>query len=83
MGVIDLASLDGSVGSRIDGAAAGDGIGRSVSYARDVKGDGIDETIIGGPAPTPPDAPSAPSRAIGIRDGATVAADRGAEDLIP
>ena len=44
---IDLASLDGSNGFRIAGAAAGDSSGWSVASAGDVNGDGFDDLIIG------------------------------------
>lgn len=43
---IALASLDGTTGFRIDGAAAGDVAGRAVS-AGDVNGDGFDDVAIG------------------------------------
>ncbi|NEQ47648.1 MAG: hypothetical protein F6K00_30540 [Leptolyngbya sp. SIOISBB] len=43
----DLASLDGSNGFVINGAAAGDNSGSSVSSAGDVNGDGVDDLIIG------------------------------------
>ncbi|MGE3972838.1 MAG: choice-of-anchor D domain-containing protein, partial [Porticoccaceae bacterium] len=42
-----LSSLNGSDGFRLDGAAAGDGSGRSVSAAGDLNGDGIDDLIVG------------------------------------
>ena len=42
-----LSSLDGSNGFRLDGAAAGDASGRSVSTAGDVNGDGIGDVIVG------------------------------------
>ena len=45
--VVDLAGLDGSNGFRLDGAAAGDRSGFSVSGAGDVNGDGIDDVIVG------------------------------------
>jgi hypothetical protein len=45
--VVQLSSLDGSTGFRLDGATAGDRSGRSVSAAGDVNGDGIDDLLIG------------------------------------
>ena len=44
---LDLSTLDGSNGFRIDGIDAGDFSGVSVSGAGDVNGDGIDDVIIG------------------------------------
>ena len=44
---IDLSTLDGSNGFRIDGANRGDQSGSSVSSAGDVNGDGYDDLIIG------------------------------------
>ncbi|SFE39235.1 integrin alpha [Nitrosomonas sp. Nm166] len=44
---IDLSSLDGSNGFRLDGVADGDSSGGSVSNAGDVNGDGFDDVIIG------------------------------------
>ena len=44
---LDLAALDGSDGFRLDGAAAYDRSGSSVSAAGDVNGDGIDDLIVG------------------------------------
>jgi hypothetical protein len=43
----NLSSLDGSNGFAINGAAADDRSGRTVSAAGDVNGDGIDDVIIG------------------------------------
>jgi Ca2+-binding RTX toxin-like protein len=48
-----LASLDGSNGFRINGAAAGDRAGGSVSQAGDVNGDGFDDVIIGAAGASP------------------------------
>jgi len=45
--VMNLSSLDGSNGFRLDGEAAFDQSGRSVSNAGDVNGDGFDDVIIG------------------------------------
>ena len=43
---MELASLDGSNGFRLDGEMAGDFSGRSVSNAGDVNGDGFDDLIV-------------------------------------
>ncbi len=50
---IDLSSLDGSDGFRLDGRTAYDGSGRSVSTAGDVNGDGFDDLIVGAPDADP------------------------------
>src|SRR5688500_6999746 len=47
--VINLSSLDGTNGFRLDGEAEGDYSGRSVSNAADVNGDGFDDLIVGAP----------------------------------
>ena len=44
---LDLASLNGTNGFRLDGVAAGDSFGRSVSAGGDVNGDGIDDIVVG------------------------------------
>ncbi len=44
---LDLSSLDGSNGFRLDGAAVRDFAGRSVSSAGDINGDGFDDVIVG------------------------------------
>jgi hypothetical protein len=44
---LDLSTLSGSNGFRVDGAAAGDQLGRSVSMAGDINGDGFDDLLIG------------------------------------
>jgi len=48
-----LSSLSGSNGFRLDGAAAGDQSGRSVSAAGDINGDGIGDLIVGAPFADP------------------------------
>ena len=45
--VINLSSLDGNNGFRLDGEAAGDQLGGSVSNAGDINGDGFNDVIIG------------------------------------
>jgi len=50
---IDLATLDGSNGFRLDGIDADDLSGAAVSAAGDVNGDGIDDIIIGAPDADP------------------------------
>ena len=45
--VVPLASLNGTNGFRLDGVAAGDESGRSVSAAGDVNGDGYDDLVVG------------------------------------
>ncbi|MXS77519.1 hypothetical protein ABF87_05990 [Nitrosomonas sp. JL21] len=47
--IINLSSLDGSNGFRLDGSAAVDESGRSVSKAGDINGDGFDDVIVGAP----------------------------------
>ena len=48
--LIDLSTLNGANGFRIDGAAQGDSLGTSVSGAGDINADGFDDIIIGAPA---------------------------------
>ncbi len=45
--VVDLSTLNGTDGFRLDGLDAGDNSGHSVSSAGDVNGDGFDDVIIG------------------------------------
>ena len=45
--VLDLESLDGTDGARIDGITLGDQAGASIAGAGDFNGDGIDDFIIG------------------------------------
>jgi len=47
---LDLATLDGSNGFRIDGAAIGDHLGQSVAGIGDFDGDGIDDLAFGSQA---------------------------------
>ena len=51
--VIALSSLDGTIGFRIDGAAANDGSGFSARGAGDVDGDGFDDVIVGASSADP------------------------------
>ena len=44
---VNLSTLDGTNGFRLDGEAAGDYSGYSVSSAGDINGDGYDDLIIG------------------------------------
>jgi Ca2+-binding RTX toxin-like protein len=44
---INLSTLDGTTGFRLDGVAAQSELGRSVSSAGDINGDGIDDLIVG------------------------------------
>ena len=46
---MDLSSLDGSNGFRLDGETAYDRAGSSVSTAGDINGDGFDDLIVGAP----------------------------------
>lgn len=50
---LDLSSLNGANGFRIDGVTAGDASGYSISGAGDVNGDGFDDVIIGAPDADP------------------------------
>lgn len=58
---INLSSLDGLNGFRLNGVSASDFSGYSVSAAGDVNGDGIDDLIIGAPSTNPGGASAAGS----------------------
>jgi hypothetical protein len=51
--VIELSTLDGTTGFRVDGVASNDDVGYSVASAGDVNGDGIDDMIIASPRADP------------------------------
>ncbi|PXW88244.1 FG-GAP repeat protein [Nitrosomonas sp. Nm84] len=51
--VMDLSSLDGNDGFRLDGMATNDRSGESVSAAGDVNGDGFDDVFVGAPSANP------------------------------
>jgi hypothetical protein len=48
-GLVALSSLDGTNGFALEGAVPGDGMGRAVSGADDVNGDGLGDIVIGAP----------------------------------
>ena len=50
---LDLGSLTGTNGFRLDGTAAGDNSGRAVSSAGDVNGDGFEDLLIGARGASP------------------------------
>ncbi|MCC3860058.1 hypothetical protein [Pseudemcibacter aquimaris] len=52
-GIFDLSTLDGTTGFRLDGEAAGDESGYSVSNLGDINDDGFDDIIVGAYAADP------------------------------
>ena len=72
--MLALGDLDGSNGFRLDGAAAGDFFGGSVSAAGDINGDGIDDLIVGAfrADPVPPDFSFGSSYVVFGKDTVTV-----------
>jgi len=53
--IVDLSTLNGANGFRLDGIDLGDWSGFSVASAGDVNGDGFDDLIIGAPSADPGD----------------------------
>src|SRR5262249_29832632 len=51
--LLDLSSLDGSNGFRLDAAQTYEQLGLSVSSAGDINGDGFDDVIVGAPRADP------------------------------
>jgi hypothetical protein len=67
---IELVSLNGNNGFAINGIAENDFLGKSVSRAGDINGDGIDDLIIGALGAAPNGSDSGQSYAVfGSRDG--------------
>jgi len=67
---LNLSTLNGSNGFRINGIAADDRSGRSVSSAGDMNGDGIDDLLIGAPTADPNGGTSGQSYVVfGSRSG--------------
>jgi len=66
---LDLASLDGTIGFRLDGEASADYAGFAVSDAGDVNGDGISDLLVGAPFADPNGADSGSSYVVFGRAG--------------
>ena len=71
-GSFELSSLDGTSGFLLNGVAANDRSGISVSSAGDVNGDGVDDLIIGAPS-ADPDGNSAAGESYVVFGGVGVA----------
>ncbi len=72
--VVQLSSLDGSSGFRLDGVTSSDFSGRSVSTAGDVNGDGIDDLLIGAHDADPNGSRSGSSYVVfGVKEGVKAA----------
>jgi Ca2+-binding RTX toxin-like protein len=69
---LNVSSLDGTDGFRIDGAVAGDRSGWAVSSAGDVNGDGVDDLLIGAKYADPNGANSGAAYVVFGRDTAVV-----------
>ena len=68
---LDLATLDGTNGFRLDGIDAIDCSGSSVAAAGDVNGDGFDDLIVGAPG-ADPDGVRCRRELRGVRQGRRV-----------
>jgi hypothetical protein len=64
LSTIEVSALTGTNGFQINGAAAGDRLGRALSAAGDVNGDTIDDLLIGAPFADPHDESSGLSYVI-------------------